>query len=89
MTRPSEPLFLARQSYRRRRLADAAKVLPVLGTILLLMPILWKGGATTAGGLVYVFTVWALLILAVGLVSARLAREQPGDGGEAEGEGGP
>lgn len=43
-----EPLFLARQTYRRRRVADAARLLPVLGGALLFMlPLL--GGAAGAG----------------------------------------
>ena len=36
MSRPPEPLFLARQSYRHRRFGDAARFLPLLGLILLL-----------------------------------------------------
>jgi len=73
--RPS--LFLEKQSYRRRRLADAAKVLPVLGAILLCLPILWAEDARTAGGLIYVFGVWAAMILAMAFVSSRLSKSVP------------
>ena len=81
MSRPPEPLFLARQSYRRRRLGDAARVLPILGLVLMLMPVLWADGATTRGGLIYIFVTWAILILVVAVISTRLAddRRSPED----------
>jgi len=71
---PREPIFLARQSYRRRRLGDAAKLLPVVGAILLLMPILSGGVTRTSGGLLYIFAVWAILIILNALVSRRLVQ---------------
>ncbi|MBL4927268.1 hypothetical protein [Fuscibacter oryzae] len=61
MRRPRQPLFLARASYRRRRLRDAARLLPVVGVFLLMLPLLWpQGGAGSA--VIFVFVVWALLI---------------------------
>jgi len=70
--RPSQPVFLERQSYRRRRLLDVARLLPLLGALLLLVPLLWPGsdgGADTvppampmSGAMTYVFFVWAALI---------------------------
>lgn len=77
MSRPSEPVFLERQSYRRRRLGDAAKVLPVIGVALLLLPILWADDATTAGGILFIFSVWAMLIAAAALISRRLSDYDP------------
>ncbi len=82
MRRPPEPLFLAKQSYRSRRLGDAARALPAIGAILLLLPILWADTARTREGMVYVFAVWVLLIVIVAPISARLsdhseAPEQP------------
>lgn len=56
---------------------DAARLLPVLGLFLMLMPLLWQsdGGARSLGGqLVYLFGLWALLILAAYLLSGRLSR---------------
>ncbi len=74
MKQQGPTLFLEKQSYRRRRLADAAKLLPVLGVILLYLPILWADDARTASGLIYVFGVWALLIVVMWLVSTRLSK---------------
>lgn len=79
MARTTEPLFLARDSYRRRRLADAARVLPVLGFILMVLPGMLT---STTVALVYVFTVWAILILIMIVLSRRLSRQDIEDTGE-------
>lgn len=83
MKTPERPVYLARESYRRRRTMDAARLLPVLGVFLFLLPRLWTtggptGGATASEGL-YVFGVWAGLILAAVVLARRLA---PGPEGE-------
>ncbi|MES2916946.1 MAG: hypothetical protein V4753_17695 [Pseudomonadota bacterium] len=65
MRRPGRALFLARAPYRRRRLRDAARLLPVLGLFLLLLPLLWAPDARmtlTAGDVIYFFWVWLVLI---------------------------
>lgn len=76
-----EPLFLARQTYRRRRVADAARLLPLLGVLLFMLPLLGAAGAgdggaetgaTSVGGM-YIFAVWAGLILAAALLSLPLS----------------
>lgn len=93
MRRPRLPLFLEPQSYRRRRLADAARVLPALGAVLLGLPLLWAPQETpepdTARGGLYIFAVWAGLIVAAFLLSRRLAAGTPGEsyGDEGAGEG--
>ncbi len=80
MAERGEPLFLARDSYRQRRLGDAARLLPVLGVVLMLLP----GFITvTADAIVFIFTVWAVLIVAVGLLSRHLARRGPHDDADA------
>lgn len=76
MKPPRQPLFLARRSYRRRRLMDAARLLPLAGGFLFLLPILWAPGATatrdTAPDGVYLFLAWGALILVARLLAPRL-----------------
>ncbi|SDD10875.1 hypothetical protein [Ruegeria marina] len=82
------PVFLERQSYRRRRLMDAARLLPILGAALFAVPLLWpnagEGGVRMSVAITYVFGVWAALILiSAGFgIAARMV--QPGDQAEAE-----
>ena len=79
------PLFLAPAPYRRRRLRDAARLLPFAGALLFMLPMLWgrEGGGTGPDGL-YLFGVWGLLIASAGWLSRRLGDEDPpaGDRGE-------
>ena len=76
MAERSEPLYLARDSYRQRRLGDAARLLPVLGFLMLLLP----GFMTiTVEALIYIFSVWAFLIVLVGLMSRPLSRSVPSE----------
>lgn len=73
-----KPLFLAEMSYRSRRLGDAARLLPVLGTFLLVLPAMWPdpagGQGNLSGTIVYLFGIWAALILAAAMIARRLAR---------------
>ncbi|MFL4471569.1 hypothetical protein ACERZ8_17420 [Tateyamaria armeniaca] len=67
------PVFLERRSYRRRRMMDALRLLPILGIFLWMLPVFWP---TTADGpavadkmamstaVIYVFVVWVTLIAA-------------------------
>lgn len=70
MADPQEPLFLERETYRLRRLIDAARFLPFLGAALFIVPALWGGVQRTSAGLLYLFGVWIVLIV----VAAHLAR---------------
>lgn len=86
MARPP-PVFLAPSSYRRKRLRDAARLLPAMGAALFLVPLLWgrsgaPGGVGNAAALLYVFGVWIALILVAFLLSRRLRPD--GDEGEEE-----
>lgn len=76
MPKSSQPLFLARRSYRRRRMMDAARLLPVAGAVILMLPVLWAPGETeapdTGRGTVYLFASWALLIAAAALIARGL-----------------
>ncbi|MEZ5911732.1 MAG: hypothetical protein R3D84_05415 [Paracoccaceae bacterium] len=71
------PLFLARSSYRRRRLIDAARLLPAFGAFLLIVPVFWTPGAhtiqDTARDGLYLFGVWFLLIVLAALIARRIA----------------
>jgi len=84
--RPRSPLFLQRESYRRRRLIDAARFLPILGLLLWAVPLLWSGGPEDAmpgsGALIYIFGIWTALVVAAFVLSVRLRRneEKPGGG---------
>ena len=93
MRRPRAPLFLPRPEYRRRRLVDAARLLPVFGGFLVLLPILWAPSGTdtrdTARDGIYLFVIWAVLVglaawLAPGLANAadRDDDTAPPDGAE-------
>ncbi len=77
-------VFLERQGYRRRRLMDAARLLPLFGALLFAVPLLWpvpEAGPETVSGAVpmseamtYIFTAWSVLIAIIALfgISTRL-----------------
>ena len=73
-------LFLERRTYRQNRLQDAARLLPVLGLLLVFAPVLIRGDTALLGGanlsnwLVYYFVVWIVLIVLTGFVSWSLTR---------------
>lgn len=77
MSRPPTSLFLERQGYRRRRLADAARLLPIAGAALLAVPLLWPGpeagedGVPMSTAFLYVFGVWLGLIVLAALFGLR------------------
>lgn len=66
-------VFLEKASYRKRRLRDAAKLVPFLGIVLLAIPLAWSGTSPDEGvgsaGVIYVFGVWVLLILLAAVLS--------------------
>lgn len=81
MSRPPRAVFVERRTYRRRRLSDAARLLPVLGALLFLVPVLWNSdsedsGSTASGG-IYIFLVWGALILIAYFLSRHLVRSDP------------
>lgn len=81
MGRP--PLFLARQGYRRRRLEDIARLLPVAGLGLFLLPLLDARDGLGAAMLVYVFAAWFGLLVAAAWLARRLCAAQAGEGGDS------
>jgi hypothetical protein len=85
MREPIEPLFLARRTYRRRRLMDAARLLPWVGGFLFALPLLWSA-PRTASGLVYLFGAWVVLIV-LSFALARRLSDDAGGGPESSGDG--
>ena len=84
MRRPRRPLFLARAPYRRRRLRDAARLLPVVGLLLLILPLFWATEARLtlrSGDVIWFFLVWAALIA---LAAAFAPGLRSGEGGDEE-----
>ena len=87
MRRPGTPLFLQRRPYRRRRI-DAARLLPMLGGFLFLLPILWEptdeAGRRTAQDGIYLFVIWGALVLVAWLLAPGLAEGEGRDQREEE-----
>lgn len=73
-------MFLARRAYRRRRVIDAARLLPVFAGFLVLVPLLWddghRGTPVMAQHAAYIFVIWALFVAAAAALAFAL---RPGD----------
>jgi len=81
MTQPRSPVFLERDLYRRRRVIDGAKLLPVLGIVLFIFPALLldadePGASQTSARLLFFFGAWLSLIL-IAFVLSRWLRPIP------------
>lgn len=79
---PETPLFLERRSYRRRRIMDAVRMLPLLCTLLwVVVPTMWpntpaQGTQTSLSAAIwYLFVVWLLAITASFALWRRVRRE--------------
>jgi hypothetical protein len=74
-----KPLFLAPQNYRQRRLRDAARLLPVMASFLIILPMLWGEETSdirqTSSDGIYLFAVWLFLIVAAAILARRLTVE--------------
>lgn len=78
------PVFLAKGSYRQRRLRDAVRLLPILAAVFWLIPLLWPRGEAGPGNgtaLIYIFVVWFALVIIGAALVARLDLS-----GDAEGQ---
>jgi hypothetical protein len=70
-----EPLFLERDTYRRRRLMDAAGLLPFVVVFLFSIPLLWSRGdegPAVSVVIFYIFGVWLVMAIVTAIVSIRL-----------------
>ncbi|MEM6481920.1 MAG: hypothetical protein AAF922_14960 [Pseudomonadota bacterium] len=89
MSTEPAPLFVGRRDYYLRRMADAARLLPILGVGLFMFPLFWIAPETVSseiGGpddrsvrtvavMVYLFVVWIVLAAVSGLISRKLGDE--------------
>ncbi|WP_299690604.1 hypothetical protein [uncultured Tateyamaria sp.] len=72
MKRPlPSSVFLERRSYRRRRMMDAVRLLPIFAALLFMLPLFWPTAPDTpevpvsmSTAVIYVFLVWLMLICA-------------------------
>jgi hypothetical protein len=64
---------------------DAARFLPIVGGFLFFLPLLWSGGHT-AQGVIYLFTIWAILII-LSVALSRLLSDPSRDNADALDEG--
>lgn len=80
MSNKKAAVFVDRRGYRRRRMTDAARLLPILGTGLICIPLLWKRpeGAeiSTSTVMIYLFLVWGGLAFLAAMISGYLAPEE-------------
>jgi hypothetical protein len=64
-------------------MADAARLLPLVGLFLVLLPVLWHPAETpepdTTSGGVYLFAVWLILIIAAFFLARLLSGAPPRD----------
>ncbi len=68
--------FLERQLYRRRRVIDALKLLPLIGAALFVLPAVMLGeqAGSTGTRLIYFFSVWFGLIIVCAVLVRLLQR---------------
>ena len=90
MTRPTDEaqgprptIFVEKQTYRMRRIMDAARLVPLLGVLLFAIPLLWPTGPdmgiATSRTILYLFGVWVALILVTMRLSHVLRSLPPAD----------
>lgn len=91
MNKYRKTLFAERQTYRRHRLRDAARFLPVVGIVLVLVPLLWIGddkeAFRTSTAIEYLFVVWGGLVAVAFVISLYLRDEDVTSSAEDDREG--
>ncbi|MBU2982126.1 hypothetical protein KO498_09910 [Lentibacter algarum] len=67
---PKANQFLPKELYRQRRLTDALKLWPLLGSVLFFLPIMWSDtGESNVFAMKYLFAVWGVLIVGAVLLN--------------------
>lgn len=84
-------IFLERRSYRRRRMVDAVKMMPIAAAWAFMLPLLWSTRPTPDGegvslsfALIFIFGAWLTLTLASAALAAILKPESGQEGGSSE-----
>ena len=82
--RGTPPVFLVRRAYRRRRMGEAARMLPLLGLVLFLLPAAGLAEGQGAARIVYLFAAWIVLIVLSALIARAVSKPaEDGPGGDA------
>ncbi len=84
MREPQQVPYLARPGYRLRRLIELIRLLPFLGLLFVLLPLLWATGrdaepALTSAGWLYIFATWFILIIAAAVAARALGAARQAD----------
>ena len=65
--------FLDRVGYRQRRIRDAARVLPIVAVALMALPLMWPRDepeqSLTSIGIIYLFSLWIVLVVLAFILS--------------------
>ena len=74
-----QKLFVEPRNYRARRMVDGLRILPIVGIFLIAMPLFWGGSETpikSSNVMLFVFGVWAILILTNCIMTRRIGKER-------------
>lgn len=78
--RNPQGVFLERRAYHKRRMRDLARAVPIIGAVLISIPLLWPqgdDGVTNSTAVIYVFGVWIVLIALAALISRVVQSDEP------------
>lgn len=75
--RPERRLFLERRGYMQKRVIDGARLLPIIGLVLFMVPLIWPKATEsdvieTSTSTLYIFAVWFALIVVGGFLAQRI-----------------
>jgi len=81
MTIEESAKFLTMKAYRRKRLVEGARLVPVVGAVVLLFPLVRLFVAPDSIGprIIYIFVVWFVLIAGAFFLSRRLQNSARSD----------